>query len=372
MPRTIPHAIKLFERDPNGSRLLETLDPARLDALAHSTRLPGGFFEARLAMPATERDFWEWRQSRMLCRLAIEESTARLVWEGRVEVVGMTEDWRLAIAARGYWSNLTDTVRNRSYSNGNADGRAIISGLIADMHPQTRQLSTATDLIERGPIIDHAYEDDWTIWRILTDRRSGVTAFGSGAGERMDIGVWEGRKLSYARRAPRGIDWVSYVKPENGGGVARMPLSADWRDVANAVRVAYRRNGARELASQAIDARSIARYIRRERHVPDIGESAAATATLRRDTELRSAREVSPRLARLELDRVWDASGVEWPLCRVRAGDVIRIPDFTPSSQDLDGVTLDAYRTFFIEETTCDHAAGTLIARPEAGGEIAM
>ena len=44
----------------------------------------------------------------------------------------------------------------------------------------------------------------------------------------------------------------------------------------------------------------------------------------------------------------------------MRAGDVIRIPDFTPSTDDLDRLVFDAYRTFFIEETHCDHNTGVL------------
>ena len=50
----------------------------------------------------------------------------------------------------------------------------------------------------------------------------------------------------------------------------------------------------------------------------------------------------------------------------MRAGDVIRIPDFTPSTADLDRLVFDAYRTFFIEETSCDHVTGVLSIRPDS------
>ena len=106
--------------------------------------------------------------------------------------------------------------------------------------------------------------------------------------------------------------------------------------------------------------------IRRERHVANIGESTSATAIQRRDTELnlRSRFSVKPPAEGLSVNRVWDADGIEWPLCRVRAGDVIRIPDFTPSTTDLDRIVFDAYRTFFIEETHCDHVTGVLTIIP--------
>ena len=75
-----------------------------------------------------------------------------------------------------------------------------------------------------------------------------------------------------------------------------------------------------------------------------------------------------PTAEGLAVNRVWDSDGIEWPLCRMRAGDVIRIPDFTPSTDDLDRVVPDAYRTFFIEETLCDHATGVLTITPSPSG----
>jgi hypothetical protein len=80
-------------------------------------------------------------------------------------------------------------------------------------------------------------------------------------------------------------------------------------------------------------------------------------------------KDLQQQVDRIELDRVWDADGVEWPLCRVRAGEVLRIPDFVPRTGDLDSLSLDAFRTFVIEETTCDHLAGVLSVRPDRDGQ---
>lgn len=380
MPRNIPQHLKLYTsagpvREPPDP--VAIIDPTTIRSLEHGTRLPGGFHELHLTLATTESEFREWRQHRLLGQLTIEEPSGRTTWEGRVEAVALADRWQASLTARGYWSNLTDSVRNRSYVSGSDTGGSIITDLLRDIHPQARQLSTSTEHVAAGPTIVHEYNDDWTIWRILTDRRRGVASFGSGAGAAMDVAIWEDRKLHYQPRSTPGTTWHSYMRPENGGGVVvgagfkpastvEGPLRVDWSDLANAVSVTYERNGELTRTPPAVDSRSIARHIRRERHVANIGESTSATAIQRRDTELdlRSRLSVNPPANGLAINRVWDADGIEWPLCRVRAGDVVRIPDFTPSTTDLDQITFDAYRTFFIQETHCNHTTGVLTVRP--------
>ena len=402
MPRTIAQNLKLYTAYPLslGERagvrvtgpnsvgagfkpaptLIAVLDPSGIRSLEHGTRLPGGFHELSLTIAATESEFRDWRQNRLLDRLVLEESAGRTVWEGRIEGVALADRWQVSLTARGYWSNLTDSVRNRSYVTGTDTGGSIIADLLGDIHAQARQLSPSVEHVAAGPTIVHEYQDDWTIWRILTDRRRGVASFGSGSGARpapysdtgMDVAVWEDRKLHYRPRSvgagfkPAPTIWHSYVRAENGGGVVHLPLRVDWSDLANAVEVTYERAGEIMRTPQAIDARSIARHIRRERNVSNIGESTSATAVQRRDTELNLRSHIRPTAAALAVNRVWDSDGIEWPLCRVRAGDVIRIPDFTPSTADLDRLVFDAYRTFFIEETSCDHVTGVLSIRPDS------
>ena len=389
MPRTIAQNLKLYTPVAGfkpAPTLIAVLDPSGIRSLEHGTRLPGGFHELSLTIAATESEFRDWRQNRLLDRLVLEESAGRTVWEGRIEGVALADRWQVSLTARGYWSNLTDSVRNRSYVTGTDTGGSIIADLLGDIHAQARQLSPSVEHVAAGPTIVHEYQDDWTIWRILTDRRRGVASFGSGTGTGMDVAVWEDRKLHYRPRpltmngpAPhsdagsgitpyqaRGRLWHSYVRAENGGGVVHLPLRVDWSDLANAVEVTYERAGEIMRTPQAIDARSIARHIRRERNVSNIGESTSATAVQRRDTELNLRSHLRPTAAALAVNRVWDGDGIEWPLCRVRAGDVIRIPDFTPSTTDLDRLVFDAYRTFFIEETSCDHVTGVLSIRPDS------
>ena len=374
MHKNIALTLKLYQKNASSKDVEAVFADAALASLAHTTTLPGGFGDLEVTVASSESEFWNWRRNRMLSRIALEEAGGRVVWEGRIEAVELSDLWRASLTARGYWSNLNDAVINRGYSNGVNTARSIIADLLGRIPAGQRQVSPSADLIATGPAIAHDYQDDWTVWRILTDSRRGVASFGSGGGKIMDVAVWEDRKLRYAPRlssdSGSGVVWRSYLRLENGGGVARLPLRYDWDDVANAVSVTYEWDGTLRRAPTATDADSVARHIRRERNVPNIGETTDATAILRRDAELRRRSRLRPSLQLgngasgdgrgIAIDRVWDADGIEWPLCRVRAGDILRIPDLTPGTADLARPDADGYRAFFVEETRCDHATGTL------------
>ncbi len=378
MHKNIALTLKLYEKDASSRNVRATLDDVAVASLTHTTTLPGGFGELAVAIASSEGEFWEWRHDRMLSRIALEEASGRVAWEGRIEAVTLSDVWLASLTARGYWSNLNDAVLNLSYSNGASSARSIITDVLNRIPAGQRQLSSSAEHIDTGPPIAHAYQDDWTVWRILTDARRGIASFGSGGSGRggpMDVAVWEDRKLRYAPRVSPGegssVSWRSYLRAENGGGVARLPLRFDWNDVANAISVTYELNGVIRRTSTASDADSIARHIRRERNVRNIGETTAATAILRRNAELNRRSHLRPNLRTgqganandIAIDRVWDEDGIEWPLCRVRAGDILTIPDLTPSAANLgtgDSGRADGYRAFFVEETRCDHASGVL------------
>ena len=366
MPRRIAQSLRIYDKDVSANSPNAAADLAAA-ALEHETRLPGGFYSARFELPADEREFWRWRREGLLRRIAIEEAGGRAIWEGRVEEIELAGFWNVRLDAFGYWSNLTDAVANQTYAGSSHTGGSIISGLLAGIHADTLQISRSPAEIADGPAISQRYQDDWTVWRVLTDPDRGVISFGSGegGGGKMDVAVWESRRLRYARRTASEVHWISYARPENGGGVRRLASSVSWREVANAVSTAYESSGAAARTSPAVDADSVSRYIRRERNAPNIGESTRTAANRRRDAELERRAVPRQRTPGIVIDRVWDANGVEWPLCRVRAGEVIRIPDFAPSTYDLDSANPDSLRTFFIEETRCDHARGTLTIKPE-------
>ena len=372
MPKRIAQSLRIYDKDAAITQPLAVLDSAAMTtSLAHETALPGGFLRARFEMPSSERAFWEWRRDGILRRVAIEEASGRAIWEGRVETVELAGFWRVRIEALGYWSNLADAVANQNYEGASQTGGSIASALLAGIHADTLQISRSTAEIADGPSVSQRYQDDWTAWRVLTDPDRGVASFGAGAGGdgdggKMDVAIWESRRLRYARRDASEVHWISYARPENGGGVRDLAASVSWESVANAVSATYETPaGAVVRTPTAVDADSAARYIRRERNVPNIGKSTPAAANLRRDAELALRSVPRQQTPSVVLNRVWDARGIEWPLCRVRAGEIIRVPDFAPSTSDLAGANPDSLRTFFIERTICDHARGTLTIIPE-------
>ncbi len=365
MPRKIAQSLRIYGRDLAATKPSALADMETALGLEHETKLPGGFFRASLVLPTTQSCFWDWRRGGTLRRLSIEEAGGRIIWEGRVEDIELDGFWNVRLAAFGYWSNLTDAVANRTYAGASHTGGSIASDLLAGIHADTLQISRSTAEIADGPSVAQDYQDDWTVWRALTDPARGVASFGSGEGGKMDVAVWESRRLRYAPRTASEVHWVSYIRPENGGGVAKLSASTSWRDVANAARAVYESGGAVLRTPTAVDAASVSRYLRRERNAPNIGESTRDAANRRRDAELEARAELRQRTPGIVLNRVWDSDGVEWPLCRVRAGETLRIPDFVPSTRDLDGANPDSLRTFFIEETRCDHARGTLTIKPE-------
>ncbi len=366
MPRRLPQSIKLYSVDVSSATILDVLDIAALDRLEHSTELPGGFMRLEFTIAGTEGLYWEWRVNRLLCRIRLEEDGGRVIWEGRVEDIELRDLWTMHIAAYGYWSNFTDAYYNASY---NTTGDQIVSDLLTNAFSGNRQVSSSLAHVEApGVTIDQDYQDDWDAWRILTDSQRGVLAYGNSSNQKMDLAVWEDREVHYKARNPSKVTWLSYVGAQSGGGVDRLPARISWQNVANAVSVTYLSAGTPTRTAFATDQRSIDRYIRRELRIPSIGESASGTANARRDTELALRKDPQQQTDNIVLTRVWDANGIEAPLCRVRAGDVLRVQDFTPVSSSLDAVTLDAYRTFFIEEARCDHATGQLHIRPDREG----
>ena len=130
MHKNIAQTLKLYDKNPSSADVSAVFADADLASLTHTTTLPGGFGELTLTVASSEGEFWDWRRNRMLSRMTLEEAGGRVIWEGRVEAVELSEIWRASLTARGYWSNLNDAVINRSYSNGVNTASAIIADLL--------------------------------------------------------------------------------------------------------------------------------------------------------------------------------------------------------------------------------------------------
>ena len=168
------------------------------------------------------------------------------------------------------------------------------------------------------------------------------------------------------------MTWNTYLKGQ--GGVRSAPLRTTWGRVANALVPRYNvtsdPGGTNEIIVETLgavssDAASIAKYIRRERVLANVGESDSTAAGNKADAELASSKDFQQELDTLVVTQVWDSNGVSQSLCKVRAGDVIKIRDLIPTSVGLASVDLDSLRTFVIEEVTCNHSRGEITIRPD-------
>lgn len=374
MPRRMPQSLRVFNVDVMDTALLEQLALDSIDRFSHTTQLPGGFWSMSFVLPASEGIYWDWRINRLLSRIRLEEDGGKIIWEGRVEDVELLDLWTLRLTAYGYWSNFTDSYYSGTYSDLNYTTRRgdyILKDLRDNgLHTDTDQLSTSNaQITDPGIDLTVDYRLDWDLWRILTDSNKGLLTFGNSSNKLMDLAIWDDRIIHYKARNPTAITWQSYVGSQRGGGVRDLGARVSWRNLANAVSATYLSAGAATRTAFGVNQASIDKYIRRERRIVDSGESNATSANARRDTELEKRKDPQQETDNLVITQVWDTNGVEYPLCRVRAGDVIRIPDFTPKTGALDAVTLDGYRVFFVEETTCDHQHGELRIRPDREGQ---
>ncbi len=366
MPKKLPMALTLYPKDPTVSTVQQLIPFGQIDRFVHSTRLPGGFHELSFVIAVTQDEFWAWREERLPFRLQLAEDVGKLIWEGRLERVELENLWAIRLVFRGYWRNFTDGVPDTTFIP-NTTGDSIIQTL-RDSHIPTLQLGTSdAEFDSPGVTIDQEYNskgEGWDCWRILTDPTRGVLSYGNTSDQKMDLAVWEDREIHYKARNPSVITWEAYVA-DIRGGVRHLPVDVDLDRMYNNVLTVYESADSVTRTAYAANSDSQAKFLTRDLHIPNIGESASATATGRRDTELARTKELSQQTPGFTVTRIQDVNGVEWPLCRVRAGEVIRIPDFVPKTADLDSVTLDAFSTFFIEETECDHAEGQLTIRPD-------
>ena len=103
----------------------------------------------------------------------------------------------------------------------------------------------------------------------------------------------------------------------------------------------------------------------REVMAPYLGQKTNSTDAGRRKSGIRqNAADPQLQTDAITLNRIFDQYGVEKSLCEVRAGEVLNIPDMIPSSKGL-SVNFDGLRTFVIAQTTCNHANGELVIRPD-------
>lgn len=327
--------------------------------LIHRTRLPSGFYNLSFDLYMNQDDYWRWREDWWMYHLLVKESGGKVIWDGRFENIGKSQTgWPSRLTFRGYWRNFTDGIDNVAH---NALGASIVQNLRDNLHANTDQLSTSN--AEITAVTDTLNIDrtgkGTSAWQTIVDPLAGLLTVDDTSGNPVDLAVWDDRIVHFKARNPTSVDWQTYMD----AGVASFGPSNDWEDYANAV---YGRHGAGTTAA-ATDDDSITRLIRREREIGST-DLDATTATAARDNLLAQRADGVQRSEKLVINRVYDGNNMEAPLCRVRAGEVIRITDFHPRTADVDSATPNGLNTFWILETQCDHrgAARTLTMRVDA------
>lgn len=373
MARTLPQAVKIHPLDPTDDAVLEFLLPKNVDRLTHSTRLPGGFWTLSMDVPMNVNRYWDWRNNRMKFRIQLEEALLHVIWEGRLEVPELLELGRVRLTARGYWSNFRDSYFTGITANAAdyvKDYNETLDTAVTDMlsngfHADTLQLSTAVDKMEApGVTIDQTYDDSLSLWEVLTDSSRGLLTWPDSSDRKVDLAVWEDQEVYITARNPSTVTWRVALKGRRAG-VERFPVRVDFSQVANAVVAQY---ATTTLTPVETDAASITALGRKEYVVPNIGTAGATPAQERRGQELAARKDPEQEADSITVTRLFDNNGKEFPLCRLRAGDVLMVEDFAPKSGSIGTPDLDALRTFVVEESICDHDSGTLRLRLDRQG----
>ena len=348
--------------------MLEDLTSAASD-VRFSTALHGGFASCTVVMGMDRARAWaSWLTDRFGFRLGVYEG-ARLIWEGRKEDVTLGEAG-VEVRFAGFWANLGDfphldysfdPPRRVTYQSAvRADD--VFKDVLAKL--PASQIDGDVSNVRRPAVAVADAQEPLTFDRNETGQEAVMAAASwSGSGDApWYAAIWDGRKPHLAARDLASVTWHASVADLAPGWRFHLSFS----DYASDVYADYLAAGASTLTSLAADAEARRRYGRRASVVRLGREVAAAAASRVRDTRL--AASVRPRQFGGFTLRgfVSDADRAETPLWRVRAGDVIRFDDLVPAAVDLDRVTLDGLRTFYVVETEYRQRDNTLRVRPDA------
>ena len=169
--------------------------------------------------------------------------------------------------------------------------------------------------------------------------------------------IWEDRIPYLFMRDASSLDWIITL-----GDLARMRLRHRGGDMWNSCYAIYQSSGTLTRTATADDSDSQTEYgVTRRKVIPDLGEVSATAAQAYRDGWLEDHKDVWPQLEEITIgDKVYNTSGITYPSFWVRAGEVIRIRDLVPATEDLTTIQRDALRTFYIVETQYDVEKGQL------------
>lgn len=316
-----------------------------IQKLRFSTKLHGGFSVCSFALKAGLPKSWEFLTEKLFYRLVITDNMKTL-WEGRIQDIGI-EAGLVIITAYGYYASLNDQVYKTAY---NADADVVIKAMLKDAAPQINANQTNI-AATGGPAIKSTAGTNYInkSVRLLTEK---LANFGDDAGDQWYFAIWGNRIPWFFKRSVSAVDWAVRLSD-----LSRFKLKHSTKDLWNRVACLY--DGTSITADQD-NTTSQDKYgdgttgLVRYYIIPNIGTfgDGGAAALAKAKKWLAEHKDIWPSLEDITLgDNVWDTNGNPRPSSWVRAGDVVRILDLVPVSGDLDAVTRDALRTFYILET---------------------
>jgi len=333
--------IILYKRD---FTTVEEVLTDQVENLSFSTKLHGGFGMASFTLGRNWLDSFIWLQNRQFYHLEIKDGVKTL-FEGRLQTI-KPHAGLLYIEAFGYWSSLKDQVENTAY-NANAD--VVIDAALA-AHAPAINADRTNIAATGGPAITSAANEsylDISVQSLIAK----LLNFGSAAGDQWHFAVWEDRIPYMAAKSITTMDWNIRL-----GDLTDFKLRHSTEDLWNSVYAIYSIAGALNRTATVSDATSLASYgVTRLYAIPNLGDVVVAAANAARDTFLARFKDIHPVLSPFLVgDKVYDANGIPFPSSWIRAGQVIRVTDLVPATGDLDAVTSDSLRTFYIVGTNYD------------------
>lgn len=314
--------------------------------LRFSTKLNGGFSICSMQLKADLPEAWEWIADKGFYRLVITDKTKTL-WEGRIQEPWFTTG-EVGFTAYGYWASMRDQPYATAY---NDVASTVIKAVLTAACPSisSDQTNIATTDITITSAADESYLDITAQDLVIK-----LLEFSDSNAYKWYFAIWEDRIPYLFARNLSAIDW--YVSIRAGDLVDYKPRYnyADWYSRCYAV---YESAGAIARTSTSSDTTVETRYggLTRTYAVPNLGAVAQATAEASRAAFLANKKYVRPTMDSFVLgDKVYDSNGISYPSSWVRAGEVIRIRDLVPATSDLDSITQDSLRTFYITETEYD------------------
>lgn len=338
--------VKLFDGNLSSPTFMEDLTPL-VQGLRFSTKLHGGYYLCSFNLDVPMSKGWEWLTKRMFYRLEVADGQV-LLFEGRLQDIELTFRG-VHLVFYGYYSSLNDDYYTAAYNDVASE---VIKAALTAASPQINADQThidATDIIITSAA-DASYLDISV--RELAEK---LAAFSDSSQNEWHFAVWEDRIPYFSARSISAVDWKVRLDMLN-----RFALSHRAGLLWNSAYAVYLAAGVLTRTADADDTTSQTKYgLTRRFRIPNLGTVVAEAATAQRDYWVEQHKDIWPTLEDFVLgDTVLDVDGVPHPSYKVKAGDVIRVLDLFPVTQDLDAVERDALRTFFVMETEYEAETG--------------